>query len=402
MTPAIHLVTSMLYLILLSRILGPLVGRLGQPPLIGEILAGIILGPALLHLVLPTVALQGVSKLALFLIMFSAGLEMDFYRVLNSFKLKNVFVALLAFFIPLVLGCLTGKLFSLHTTQALFLGLCISLTALPVTLKILENFNLLQTEMAQLAVSVSILNDVIALMALGVLIVLPEQKSLATTIKIILTTSLKLAIFSGLILLIYQMLKWMKRWVNIQKWMDDLVRVFGPEARFSLAVIFVLMFSTVSQNLGFHSLIGTFFGALLIDRNIFGIKHFSRLEETVNSISTGFLTPIYFAFLGLNFQPSKITSWVLLVVIIIVSFGSKLFAGYWGGKFIHLSETDAWGLGVILNGRGIMELAVANIALSSGMIGYNLFSILLLVAIITTLVTPFLFKRCYTLPVREA
>src|SRR5690606_27201189 len=108
---ATPLLTSILLLLVLSRLFGELMVRLGQPALIGEIIAGIVLGPAVLNLVLPTEGLSGIAELSVFLIVLSAGLEMDFSDVIKAFEPRGIITALLAFFVPLASGILLGAVF---------------------------------------------------------------------------------------------------------------------------------------------------------------------------------------------------------------------------------------------------------------------------------------------------
>jgi Kef-type K+ transport system membrane component KefB len=123
------LLTSILLLLVLSRLFGELMVRLGQPALIGEILAGVVLGPAVLGAIAPTESLSGVAELSVFLIVLSAGLEMDFTEVSKAFRARGLVIATLGFFIPLFSGVLLGVVFRMDATRAIFLGLCMSITA---------------------------------------------------------------------------------------------------------------------------------------------------------------------------------------------------------------------------------------------------------------------------------
>src|SRR5580698_1790294 len=124
------LLTSLLLLIVLSRFLSEIMIRLGQPGLIGEILAGILLGPAVFGLIEPTHELKGISELAAFLIVMSAGMEMDFKKVIGSFSGKGLLIGSFGFFIPLACGMLIGLCFKMDLMRIVFLGLCISITAM--------------------------------------------------------------------------------------------------------------------------------------------------------------------------------------------------------------------------------------------------------------------------------
>ena len=143
------LLTAILVLLVLSRLFGELIARLGQPAIVGEILAGIVLGPAVLGVIKPTEALSGISELSVFLIVLSAGLEMEFEDVVKAFRGRGLIVAATGFFIPFFCGLLLGLLFGMDSMRTVFVGLCISITALPVAIRILESFEILGTPIAR-------------------------------------------------------------------------------------------------------------------------------------------------------------------------------------------------------------------------------------------------------------
>jgi Kef-type K+ transport system membrane component KefB len=168
---------------------------------------------------------------------------------------------------------------------------------------------------------------------------------------------------------------------------------FGREALLGLVVVFVMLFASVSEALGSHYVIGAFFGALLLDRKLFLKERYKDFEQTLHSVTDGFLAPVFFAFLGLQFQASAMRSWDIVGAVLITAIISKIVAGYVSGKLIGMKNRTAVGLGIILNGRGIMELVVANIALEHKFIGPGLFSTLVLMGVVTTLITPILFRN---------
>lgn len=117
----------------------------------------------------------------------------------------------------------------------------------------------------------------------------------------------------------------------------------------------------------------------------------------------GFLGPIFFAAIGLQFDAASLRSWRLVVSVLVVAFLAKVVGGYAGGRLAGLESQQSWALGFGLNGRGIMELVIANIALANAFIGQQLFTALVLMAVVTTMVTPILLKRAYDrLPERES
>ncbi len=388
------LLTTLLFLIVTARLLGQIFSRFNQPAIIGEMLEGVILGPSLLNMVAPTPALSGISEFAVFLIVLSAGLEMNFKEVVDSMRGKGVVIALLGFLLPLTGGILVGMGFGFDVNRTIFLGLCVSITALPVTISILQSFKLLDSNIARFSVATAIFNDVAALLILGVILNLPEQKSYHAVGHAIFTASSKLILLILLIVGVSLVIeKVTEKGVRIDQWSEKLVAFIGNEALFGLLLLLVLVFGSVSAALGFHFVIGAFFGALMIDRKFFLPSRYKELELTLSSITGGFLAPVFFAYLGLEFKVQIIDSFAFVAVVLAVSIATKIAAGWLGGRLIGLSKTDALGIGFILNGRGVMELVIASIAYDRGFIGQDLFSVLVLMGVITTLITPLMFRK---------
>ncbi len=388
------LLTALLILIVSARLLGQLFKRFKQPAIIGEMLAGVILGPSLLDMIAPTPALSGISEFAVFLIVLSAGLEMNFKEVVDSMRGKGVVIALLGFILPLTGGILVGISFGLDVSRTIFLGLCVSITALPVTVSILQSFKLLDSNIARYAVATAIFNDVAALMVLGVMLNLPEQKSFRAVGNAIFHASWKLILLIVLIVSVSLIIKKViEQGIHIAQLSERLVNWIGNEALFGLLLLLVLIFGSVSAALGFHFVIGAFFGALLIDRTFFMPHRYQELELTLRSIAGGFLAPVFFAYLGLEFKVQVIDSFWFVAVVLLVSIVTKILAGWLGGRLIGLSRSDALGIGFILNGRGVMELVIASIAYERGFIGQDLFSVLVLMGVVTTMITPLMFRK---------
>ncbi|MCX8087450.1 MAG: cation:proton antiporter [Rhodocyclaceae bacterium] len=388
------LLSSLLVLIVTARLLGGLFSRLNQPAVIGEMLAGILLGPAVLGFIEPTRALSGVSELAVFLVILAAGLEMRFDEVIAAMKGKGLRLALLAFFIPFLGGMAVALAYELDAMRTVFLGLCISITALPVAAKILDTLGLLNTPIGRAAIATAILNDIAAMLVLGVVLVLPPQPDFAAVGVSIGSALVKLLALAGLVILLnYGLAVLERKGFSVQVVPEQLVRWLGPEALFGIVLLFVLAFGSVSEILGFHFVIGAFFGALLLDKRYFLASRYNELKRTLDSVTGGFLAPVFFAYLGLKFDFDAIRDWGFVTAVLAVSIATKLLAGVWGGQLMGMARRESLALGGMLNGRGVMELVVASIAYERGFIGPHMFSTLVLMGVVTTLITPWLVAR---------
>jgi len=392
----LSLLASLLFLIVVARLLGRLFSRYNQPELIGEILAGILLGPAILGLIKPNAALAGIADLAVFLIILSAGLEMRFSDIVGAMRGRGMLLASISFILPFIGGVVVAAAYDQDVMRMIFLGLCISITALPVAVKLLDSLGILHTRIARYALATAIVNDIAALFILGIVLNMPQHLTVGDVALTVAVATAKLLGLALVALSLNKLLEWLdKRNLSIQTVPEALIRYFGPEALFGIVIVFVLLFGTISETLGFHFVIGAFFGALFLDKKHFLASRYEDLRGTLASITNGFLAPVFFAYLGLEFQLSAFNDISFPVIVILVSILTKLFSGWIGGQLVGMSQREAIGLGCVLNGRGVMELVVAGIAYQKGFIGPAMFSTLVLMGILTTFLTPILFKRAF-------
>lgn len=384
-----QLLTSLLLMIVAARLLGAVFARAGQPVIVGEMLAGVLLGPAVFNLIQPSEALSGISQLAVFLVVLSAGLDMDFQRVLGAMRGRGLILAILGFALPFSGGVLIAYAYELDPMRMVFLGLCIAITALPVAVKLLGDLGMLDTPIARYAIATALLNDVVALFILGVVLALPPDSNTTDLWLSGAAAAFKLLGLVALVLGANGLIRWVEaRGLSLSAISERLVAVFGAEALFGMVVVFVLFFGTISETLGFHFVIGAFFGALLLDRRQFTPSRFDDLKRTLALVTTGFLSPIFFAGMGLDFTFKALGQLDFVLIVLLVSITTKVLAGWWGGRLLGMSHREALGLGGVLNGRGVMELVVATIAYERGFIGPTMFSVLVLMGALTTLLSP--------------
>jgi Kef-type K+ transport system membrane component KefB len=159
--------------------------------------------------------------------------------------------------------------------------------------------------------------------------------------------------------------------------------------------LFILAFASIAELMGVQLIIGAFFGAILFPRKLFTYEQFIHTKETTADITMGFLAPVSFAFIGAAFNFTFITSWWFLVMILAASFFSKILGGYLGGRLAGFSTAKSFALGYGLNARGLMELVIANIALQKGFIDTSIYAILVIMALLTTILTPLFLKKAF-------
>jgi Kef-type K+ transport system membrane component KefB len=395
----VQLIEALLLLLLLSRTIGEVFEHYGQPAMLGEITAGVVLGPSLFGVVHFTDEIKALADLGVLLLVFLAGMEMNLETVWKSFRGRGAFVGIAGFIFPMLLGIGLGYLFQMGTTRAIFIGLCIAITALPVSVRILMDLGKIQTEIGQRIISAAVFNDVTSLLILGVIL---QIKGKGGGVGIVLASMglalVKAVAFMVGVVLIARVIKRFspQRFLWSRHPLDRLlIKLKGKESVFAVALLFVLAFASFSQALGLQFVVGAFFGSMLLTYEVLGREKFNEVQKTASDITMGFLGPIFFAAIGLQFDAASLRNWGLVVAILAAAFVGKIFGGYLGGRLAKLTKEESWALGIGLNGRGIMELVIANIALSNGFIGDRLFTILVLMAVVTTFVTPFLLRKAY-------
>jgi len=390
------IVVVMLILLLASRMLGELMERYKQPAVIGEVLAGIILGPSLLGFIYVSGDLKVISDLGVFLLVILAGFEINQDEMRNSIRGKSKWIGVMGFIIPMISGIGLGYLFNLDWQLSLFLGLCISITALPVSIRILMDLGKLNTDLGQKIITAAVFNDIISLLILGIILDYNTNtdQSISSILFSIGITIFKVIAFIGLVVLAYKLLK--KASIKapvINQRIDDFLRFLkGKESLFALVMLFVLIFAALSEIVGLHFVVGAFFAAVLLPRDMIGQENFRQVQRTTSGITIGFLSPVFFATIGLEFNFLSIENYPLLIGVLLVSFISKILGGYFGGRVSGMNPLKSMTLGFGLNARGIMELVIANIALKNKIIDISIFSILVLMGMLTTFVTPFFLK----------
>jgi len=392
-------IVNLLILLLTAKVLGELAEWFRQPSMIGEVLAGVILGPSLFNIISASTDIKAVAELGVFMLILLAGMEIEVEEIRNSIRGRNIWIALLGFIIPMISGVLIGLGFHFSYTLTIFLGLCIAITALPVSVRILMDLGKLQTVVGQRIISAAIFNDVVSLLVLGIILdVNDPTKNLADFTFSIMLTIIKMMAFIVVLFIAYRLFKLAKAKVNIVNPKVNLFLHFlrGKESLFALVVLFVLIFASIAELLGLHFIIGAFFGAILLPRSVFAPGDFERIHKSTSGITMGFLAPIFFATLGIAFNITSLNNLLLLTIVLIASFLSKIFGGYFGGRLAGFDNSKSITIGLGLNARGIMELVIANIALQNGFIDVPIFSILVLMALLTTIITPVMLREAFS------
>lgn len=370
--------------------------RLGHAPLIGEVLAGLILGPSLLALVDTNPAtstgsgLGTVATLGVFFVVLAAGIEVGRSGLRQAVREGTAIVAVVEFIFPFYLGTLLAQALRLDPLPSLLLATGMAVTALPVSVRILIDFDLLQTRLGRAIVSVAVVNDVIAFAMLGVILTLQSTTAGGNLFGGIALGVGKILLFVLLISII--------GWLFLLKRADGqphlaafTAKLRRPEAAFGIAVALALGMGALAEMLGIHFVVGVFYAGVFLTSEAVGMSQFALVRNTTQSVGLGFLAPVFFAYVGLRISITQV-DWLLVAVVTTVAFLGKIIGGAIGGYAAGFRGRELAALGVGLNARGMMELLLADIGLQAGIITQTLYAAIVFMTLVTTVCAPILLK----------
>ncbi|MGQ0586148.1 MAG: cation:proton antiporter [Gammaproteobacteria bacterium] len=378
-----------------ARLCGHLMRRLGQPMVMGEILAGILLGPSLLGLVAPGAlawlfppesmqTLGVLAQVGVLLFMFVVGLEVDLSRQFSQGR-AAVAVSHAGIALPFLLGI--GLAFASYDALALpdepfvafalFLGIAMSVTAFPVLARILKESNLSQTPLGQQALASAAIGDVAAWCLLAAVVAIVKGHALADTAWTLALTVVFGAVMIGV----------------VRRPLERLVDAFyvpgGREGYPLIAGMLIFAFGSamLTELIGIHALFGAFLAGTLIAG-----KHDFRqyLHDRVLPLSSLIMLPLFFAQVGLRTRVSALDSledWLWCGLIIVIATTGKLGGCTLAARWSGTPWRESLALGALMNTRGLMELIVLNIGYELGLLSERVFTMLVIMALVTTFMT---------------
>ena len=392
-----HFLLSLLIVIMISQLFGALAKVIGQPKVVGEMIGGILVGPSFLGAWFPGIQdwlfntdikeqLYLLSQLGISLYMFLIGIHVRKEKMENNLLKNSVQLALVGiiptFFMtfalcwtiyPVLEQTLTSPL-----VYSLFMSASISVTAFPVLVRILDQQKMIQTKLGRFVVFGASIDDVIAWIMLPIILSIASLNFSLNSMSIMIYMVIYLLVMFFIIkpLLYYTV--------------TNKFKVMNNEF-FALFLLVFLFSSLVSEKIGLHAIFGGFVAGLIVPKLD---KVTKELDAKISDFVHTLLVPIYFVSSGFNVDLSSFTSSQLIIVFmfILIAFVSKYFACMIYAKFIGYSWGESSAIGALMNARGLMILIFANIGLSSKLISNTDYSILFLVAVITTALTSPLVK----------
>ncbi|PYN30628.1 MAG: sodium:proton antiporter [Candidatus Rokuibacteriota bacterium] len=391
----LRLLYQLIVILLATRLVTSIVRRLGQTDVSGEILAGVLLGPSLLGALFPdfmhalfpastATIFTGLAQVGLIFLMFQIGLEFEFQRHLGGNHRSIVLISLIGLAAPFAMGYLSAPWFHARLSEPvplfgfqLFFAVAMSITAIPVLGRIFMELRLSHTRTAALTIGAAAIDDVSGWIILGAISLLVKG---AFSWGWIVPRVAGLAAYVALVFFVIR--KPLRRAVA-----SHLAR-YGGMRLTSIPYIVILLFASaaITSNLGVFAIIGGFvIGVALHDDRQF-VEEWKR---RISPIVWVFFLPIFFAYTGLRTDIGAIQGWpglVTLLLVLAVAFLSKFGGAYVIGRLVGEGHRSALTIGVCMNTRGLMELIVLNIGKDLGLLPTDVFSMLVIMALVSTFI----------------
>ena len=392
--PLSILLIQIIAVLLMVRLFGFLFKHIGQPGVIGEIVAGIVLGPSVLGYFFPDVFqalfppesltnLELLSQVGLVLFMFVIGMELDFSVLKNKIN-ETLVISHAGILVPFFLGIVASywiyEEYAAAQTAflpfALFIGISMSITAFPVLARIIQERNMTKTSLGTLAIASAANDDVTAWCLLAVVIAIAKAGTFASALYAIGLTALYI------IIMFMVVRPFLKKVGEVYANQEVINKTFV-----ALILLILIISSTLTEIIGIHALFGAFMAGVVMPPSI-GFR--KVMMEKVEDIALVFFRPLFFAFTGLRTEIGLINSpalWGVCLLLITVAVAGKLGGCAVAARLVGESWKDSFTIGTLMNTRGLMELVALNIGYEMGVLPPSIFVILVIMALVTTFMT---------------
>ena len=379
--------------------------RLAQPALVGELIASVSLGAVVASFPETFSTLSGlggneifdtITNLGMFFLMLFAGLEMQPCKIFER-SVPSLTVAFGGMVLPLGLGVALGWVFlpesPLRTAQCLFIGTALAITAVPATVRILADLDLLNNRIGQTIVSAAVIDDILSLMLLAWLTGMITADTPPGLVAVGILSGKVILFFAVTAVLGLFVFPWGGRFIHH-------LRVH--ELEISAMLVAAFAFAVLAEVLGLHFIVGAFMAGLYFGRKTINDKSYEREHSTVSGMTFGFLTPIFFASIGfeLDFK-SVIEVPGFLALLIACAFFGKIGGAGVAARLFGYSQKESLAIGIGMSPRGAVELVIAGIALKAGLLAgdskivTHLFSAVVIMSVVSTVVSSIILARVF-------
>ncbi|HDR7795255.1 TPA: cation:proton antiporter [Bacillus luti] len=366
-------------LILLStKLAGDLSVRLGQPSVLGKLIVGIVIGPAVLGWIENSELLTQLSNVGVILLMFMAGLETDLEE-LNANRNSSLAVALGGIILPFVGGYVSGLVMGMEQGNAVFLGLLLCATSVSISVQTLRDLGKMKTRESTTMLGAAVFDDIL------VVILLAFAMSFLGTDDVNLTMVIlkKVVFFASIILIGWKGVPAIMRWLSPLRVSESIV---------SAALIICFSFAYFGELLGIAGIIGAFAAGIAISQTNY--KH--EVEKKVEPIAYAMFVPVFFVSIGMNITFDGIGDqiWFILALTAIAVLTKLIGCGF-GARMTGFDAKSSAIIGAGMVSRGEVALIIAGTGLSSGLLAQDYFTAIVIVVILTTMITPPMLKYTF-------
>jgi len=370
-------------ILIATKLLGALSRKIKMPEVLGALAAGVLIGPTVLHFVDYTDNIKLLSELGVITLMFLAGLETNLDEMkkagLSAFAIACGGIAL-----PFMLGTLCANLFNPNLIESVYIGVILTATSISITAETLNEMGKLNTRAGINILGAAVIDDILGLIIISITLALSGTKSAERASLPV--TLISIAVFCVVSFLVIAFLpRFAKKYVDKLK---------PSPALLSLTLALVLLCAFAAESLSIAAITGSYLCGLLLSQ--FG--HREWLERNVKAISSGFLAPIFFASVGIqaNLKGISPDNIFFIIVIFVIAVIGKVFGCGAPAGFFKMKKSEALQIGVGMVSRGEVAIITANIGLQNGIISNGMFTSIILVVILTTIITPVLLKFSFS------
>lgn len=377
----VELMLSMTVILIGTKLAAHVSQMINIPSVIGELLVGILLGPAVLGWVQPSNTLEAFSEIGVIFLMFLAGLESDF-QLLKKYMKPSVAVAVLGVVLPMILFFLIGNSFHMPTSEAIFLGVVFAATSVSISVQVLREYNHLDSKDGSVILGAAVVDDILVVMLVSIFTTLLNHPS-----GIQMTPSFWWDLLGGKVtffIVVFLFAKYL-----LQPILKLAQRIIATEAVTAISLSMCFGFAVMAESLGMSDVIGAFFAGLMISLT----EHQKVIQEKIDTIGYALFIPIFFVSIGLHVRFDGVLKnlW-FIIALVVAGVISKLVGGYLAGRVNHLTPRQSFVIGSGMVSRGEMALIVVQMGISYHLIGDTMYSEIVMAIILTTLISPFLIK----------
>jgi Kef-type K+ transport system membrane component KefB len=388
----LSLILSIGLLIIAARMFGEFFRKFKMPLVVGELIAGIFLGPSLVgnyapgiseilytHNTYASIALSGIINISIIMLLFVAGMELNLSLIRQQGK-AALSTSVLSLIIPLGLGFVTAyygyEYYGRNSTDkvafSLFMGTAMAISALPVIARTLIDLNLFKTKIGSIIITAAMFNDLIGWVLFSMIMgMLKGSANHSVLLTLLYTIAYAILMLTVVRILINKSLPWAEK------------NFTWPGGFLSLSLGLAFLGAAFTEFIGLHAIFGAFIIGITIGDSVHVTE---KMKDIVNQFVTNIFAPLFFISIGFKVNFLDHFNLQITIIILVLAFIGKIFGGYFGAKIGGLGNKESLAIGFGMNARGAMEIILATLALQANLIGEEVFVAIVIMAVITSIV----------------